>query len=95
MEVRPIPKDEKIIVEGTISEAYPGAKVKVNLQDDHEIIGYTSGKMRKHNIRILLGDRVKVELSTYDLDRGRIIYRYKKRWGTGRKERQTANLPVS
>ena len=78
MEVRPIPKDEKIIVEGTISEAYPRAKVKVDLQDDHEIIGYTSGKMRKHNIRILLGDRVRMEISPYDLTRGRIVYRYRR-----------------
>lgn len=79
MGVRTIKREEKIIVEGIIREAFPGVKFNVELENGHEIIAYTSGKMRKHNIRVLLEDRVKVELSPYDLDRGRIVYRYKSR----------------
>ncbi|MFN2234682.1 MAG: translation initiation factor IF-1 [Anaerolineales bacterium] len=70
---------DKFVVEGTVTEAFPGAKFNVELDNGHEITGYTSGKMRRYNIRILLGDRVKVELSPYDLARGRIIYRFKRR----------------
>lgn len=71
-------KEEKIEVEGTIVEALPNTMFKVKLDNDHEVLGYLSGKMRRYYIRILLGDRVKVELSPYDLNRGRIVYRYRK-----------------
>lgn len=71
-------KEEKIVVEGTIIEALPGTQFRVRLDTGHEVIAYLSGKMRKYYIRILLGDRVRVELSPYDLTRGRIVYRYKK-----------------
>jgi translation initiation factor IF-1 len=71
-------KQEKIEVMGTVTEALKGTKFKVELDNGHEVIGYLSGKMRRYYIRILLGDRVKLELSPYDLNRGRIVYRYKR-----------------
>ena len=70
--------DDKIQVEGVVIEALPGTQFKLRLDNGHEILAYLSGKMRKHYIRILLGDRVLVEMSPYDLSRGRIVYRYKK-----------------
>ncbi|MGC9521312.1 MAG: translation initiation factor IF-1 [Anaerolineae bacterium] len=72
-------KQEKIEVMGTVTEALKGTKFRVALDNGHEVIGYLSGKMRRYYIRILLGDRVKVELSPYDLNRGRIVYRYKRK----------------
>jgi len=72
-------KDEgKIQVEGTVIEALPGTHFRVRLDNGHEVLAYLSGKMRKYYIRILLGDRVKVEVSPYDLTRGRIIFRHRK-----------------
>ena len=71
-------KEGKIDVEGTVIEALPGTQFRVQLDNGHEILAYLSGKMRKYYIRILLGDRVRVELSPYDLSRGRIVYRYKR-----------------
>ena len=70
---------QKIEAEGTIVKALPNTQFRVELDNGHEVLAYISGKMRKHYIRILLGDRVKVELSPYDLTRGRIVYRYKKK----------------
>ena len=64
-------------MEGEIVEALPNTMFRVKLDNDHEVLGHISGKMRRHYIRILPGDRVKIELSPYDLDRGRITYRYK------------------
>ena len=69
-------KEEKIEVEGTVTEALPGTQFRVVLENKHEVLAYLSGKMRRYYIRILLGDRVKVEISTYDLTRGRITYRF-------------------
>ena len=71
-------KEEKIEVEGIIVEALPSTQFTVELDNKHRVLAYLSGKMRKHYIRILLGDRVKVEMSAYDLTRGRITYRFKK-----------------
>lgn len=71
-------KEDKIETEGTVIEALPGTQFRVRLDNGHEILAYLSGKMRKYYIRILLGDRVRVELSSYDLTRGRIVYRYKR-----------------
>ncbi|KAA3645477.1 MAG: translation initiation factor IF-1 [Chloroflexi bacterium] len=71
--------EEKITVEGTVVEALPGTQFRVELDNGHEVLAYLSGKMRKYYIRILLGDRVTLEMSPYDLDRGRIVYRYNKR----------------
>ena len=70
-------KDDTIEVEGSVVEPLPNAMFKVQLQNGHEVLAHISGKMRMHYIRILPGDKVLVELSTYDLSRGRIIYRYK------------------
>jgi translation initiation factor IF-1 len=70
---------DKIKVEGTVVEALPGTQFKVELDNGHEVLAYLSGKMRKYYIRILLGDRVTLEMSPYDLSRGRITYRYNKK----------------
>ncbi|MFC1545417.1 translation initiation factor IF-1 [Gemmatimonadota bacterium] len=70
-------KEEPILVEGTVLEPLPNATFKVELDNGHEVLAHISGKMRMHYIRILPGDRVQVELSPYDLTRGRITYRYK------------------
>ncbi|MBN1956271.1 MAG: translation initiation factor IF-1 [Anaerolineae bacterium] len=71
-------KEGKIEVEGTVMEALPGTQFRVELDTGHKVLAYLSGRMRKYYIRILLGDRVRVELSPYDLDRGRIVYRFKR-----------------
>ncbi len=70
-------EDEAIEVEGEVLKTLPNAKFKVELDNGHEVLAHISGKMRMHYIEILPGDRVKVELSPYDLTRGRIVYRYK------------------
>ncbi len=72
-----MPKEEPIEVEGTIVEPLPNAMFRVELDNGHRVLAHISGKMRMHFIRILPGDRVKVELSPYDLTRGRIVFRYK------------------
>jgi translation initiation factor IF-1 len=69
-------KEDKIQLEGEVLDALPNAMFKVRLENDHEIIAHISGKMRKHYIRILPGDRVTVDISPYDLTRGRITYRH-------------------
>jgi translation initiation factor IF-1 len=71
-------EEGKIQVEGTVVEALPATQFKIRLDNGHEVLAYLSGKMRKHYIRILLGDRVRMEMSPYDLSRGRIVYRHKK-----------------
>ena len=68
---------DAIEIEGTVSEVLPNTTFRVRLENDHEVLCYLSGKMRKHYIRVLEGDRVKVEMSPYDLSRGRVTYRYK------------------
>ncbi len=73
-----VKEEDKIEVEGTVIEALPATQFKVHLDNGHDILAYLSGRMRKYYIRILLGDRVRVEISPYDLERGRIIYRQKK-----------------
>lgn len=70
--------DGKIQVEGTVIEALPGTQFRVRLENGHEVLAYLSGKMRKYYIRILLGDQVRVDMSPYDLTRGRIVYRHRK-----------------
>ena len=70
-------KEEAIEVEGIVREALPNTIFRVELQNGHIIMAYISGKMRKHYIRIVPGDTVKVALSPYDLDRGRIIFQQK------------------
>ena len=71
----PKPKEDAIVLEGTILESLPNAMFKVKLENDHEVLAHISGKMRMHWIRILPGDRVTVEMSPYDLTKGRIVYR--------------------
>ena len=70
-------KEDKVEVDGTVVEALPNTQFLVELDNGHRLLAYLSGKMRKFYIRILLGDRVKVEMSMYDPSRGRIIYRYR------------------
>ena len=79
-------KEEKIKMEGTITEALPGTQFRVELENGHEITAYLSGKMRKYYIRVLLGDQVTVELSPYDLSRGRITFRHKKQFTPGNRK---------
>jgi translation initiation factor IF-1 len=70
-------KEEGIQIEGTVTETLPNAMFNVELDNGHRVLAHISGKMRMHYIRILPGDRVLVELSPYDLTRGRVVYRYK------------------
>lgn len=72
-----MPKQEAIKVDGIILETLPNATFRVKLENGHKVLAHISGKMRMHFIKILPGDKVTVELSPYDLTRGRIIYRYK------------------
>ena len=69
--------DSKIELEGEVMEAFRSGMYRIALDNGHETLGYTAGKMRRYRIRILPGDRIKVELSPYDLSRGRIVYRYR------------------
>lgn len=83
---------QKIEVEGTVVETLPNTQFRVELDNGHEVLAYLSGKLRKYYIRIILGDRVRVELSPYDLTRGRITWRYKQRRTVGEEEEeQTAS----
>ena len=70
-------KHDAIELEGTVVEPLPNAMFKVELENGHQVLAHISGKMRMHYIKILPGDKVTIELSPYDLDRGRITYRYK------------------
>ncbi len=70
-------KVDNIEIDGEVVEILPGTKFRVKLENGHEIIAHLSGKMRMHYIRILTGDKLKLEISPYDLSKGRIIYRYK------------------
>ena len=72
-----MPKEESIQVEGTVVESLPNAMFRVELENGHIVLAHISGKMRMHFIKIHAGDKVSVELSPYDLSRGRIVYRYK------------------
>jgi translation initiation factor IF-1 len=72
-----VAKKDAIEVEGSVVEPLPNAMFRVELDNGHRVLAHISGKMRMHYIRILPGDRVKVELSPYDLSRGRVVYRYK------------------
>lgn len=70
-------KEEKIVVEGKVVEALPNGHFRVQLDSGEEVLAYISGKMRLYKIRVLVGDRVRLELSPYDSSRGRLVYRYK------------------
>ena len=73
----PAPKQDKIEVEGVVREPLPNAIFRVELPNGHEVLAHLAGKMRQNHIRVLRGDRVLVELSEYDLTRGRVVYRFK------------------
>ena len=75
--VLPKPKEDAIVLEGTILESLPNAMFRVELDNGHKVLAHISGRMRMNYIRILPGDKVQVELTPYDLSRGRITYRYK------------------
>ncbi len=70
-------KEELIEFSGTVTEVLPNAMFRVQLENDHEILAHTSGRMRKNRIRVLTGDKVTVEMTPYDLSKGRITYRFK------------------
>ena len=70
-------KEEVVEFEGEVTEALPSLMFRVKLDNGHEVLGHLAGKMRRYRIRVLPGDRVRVELSPYDLNRGRIVYRHK------------------
>jgi translation initiation factor IF-1 len=70
-------KEEKVELDGEVVEALRNGQFRIALDNGHETLGYTAGTMRRYRIRILPGDRIKVELSPYDLSRGRIVYRYR------------------
>ena len=70
-------KEEPLEFEGVVTDVLPDARFRVKLESGHEIIAYTAGRMKKHRIRTLAGDRVTVEMTPYDLDKGRVVYRHK------------------
>jgi translation initiation factor IF-1 len=70
-------KEEKVEMEGEITEALRGRMFRVELENGHQTLGYLAGRMKRYRIRVSLGDRVKVEMSPYDLNRARIVYRYR------------------
>ncbi len=70
-------KEELLEFEGTVMELLPNAMFRVELENEHEVLAHTSGKMRKNRIRVLAGDKVMVEMTPYDLTKGRITYRFK------------------
>ena len=70
-------KEDMIEFSGTVTELLPNAMFRVRLENDHEILGHTAGKMRKNRIRVLVGDEVHVEMTPYDLTKGRITFRFK------------------
>ena len=72
-----MPKEDSIEFQGVVMELLPNAMFKVKLDNDHEILAHSSGKMRKNRIRVLAGDKVTVEMTTYDLTKGRITFRWK------------------
>jgi translation initiation factor IF-1 len=70
-------KEEKLELDGEVTEALRGGLFRIELENGHDTLGYTCGKMRRYRIRVLPGDRVRVELSVYDLNRGRIVHRHR------------------
>tara|TARA_B100001123_G_scaffold336970_1_gene381122 strand:+ start:94 stop:315 length:222 start_codon:yes stop_codon:yes gene_type:complete len=72
-----VAKEEPLEFEGVVTDVLPDARFRVKLENGHEIVAYTAGRMKKHRIRTLAGDRVTVEMTPYDLDKGRVVYRHK------------------
>ena len=73
----PMAVEQKLEIDGEVTEALPNLLFRVTLENDHELLAHLAGKMRRFRIRVLPGDKVRVEVSPYDLNRGRIVYRYK------------------
>jgi len=71
-----MPKEEVLEMDGVVSEVLPDSRYRVKLDNGHDLVAYGSGKMRKHHIRIIAGDKVSLEISPYDLTKGRITFRY-------------------
>ena len=82
-----MPKEELIEMNGAVTEVLPDSRYRVTLDNGHQLIAYSGGKMRKHHIRILAGDKVSLELSPYDLTKGRITFRHLERSGPPRTQR--------
>jgi translation initiation factor IF-1 len=78
-----MPKEELLEMRGVVSEVLPDSRYRVKLENGHELVAYSGGKMRKNHIRILAGDNVSLELSPYDLSKGRITFRFLDRTGQG------------
>ncbi|MBL8629196.1 MAG: translation initiation factor IF-1 [Rhodospirillaceae bacterium] len=72
-----MPKEELLMFEGLVTEVLPDARFRVKLSNGHEVIAYTSGRMKKNRIRTMTGDKVQVEISPYDLNKGRLVFRHK------------------
>ncbi|TMC02464.1 MAG: translation initiation factor IF-1 [Chloroflexi bacterium] len=70
-------KEDVVVLDGVVTQALPNAMFEVELENTHKLIAYAAGRMRRYRIRITPGDRVRIELSPYDLDRGRVVYRYR------------------
>lgn len=87
-------KEEVLEFEGIVTDILPDARFRVKLDNDHEIIAYTAGRMKKNRIRTLVGDRVTIEMTPYDLDKGRVVYRHKdeRPGGTGGRPQQRRNF---
>lgn len=77
MSSQQVSHEDKIEFEGEVTEALPSAMFRVELDNGHQVLAHAAGRMRRHRIRVLPGDRVRVELSPYDLTRGRLVYRYR------------------
>lgn len=81
-------KEELLEFEGVVTEVLPDSRFRVKLDNDHEIIAYTAGRMKKFRIRTLAGDRVTVEMTPYDLDKGRVVFRHKDERATSTGQRR-------
>lgn len=81
-------KEELIEMQGVVEEVMPDSRFRVTLENGHQLIAYTAGKMRKHHIRILAGDKITLEMSPYDISKGRITFRHLETRGTPARQRR-------
>jgi translation initiation factor IF-1 len=88
---RNVPKEELLEFEGLVTELLPDARFRVTLDNGHQLVAYTAGRMKKNRIKTLAGDRVIVEVSPYDLEKGRLIYRHKDAGGSAPRPPQRGN----
>ncbi|MCP5081482.1 MAG: translation initiation factor IF-1 [Rhizobiales bacterium] len=85
-------KEELLEFEGTVTDVLPDSRFRVMLENEHEIVAYLAGRMKKNRIRTLVGDRVTIEMTPYDLDKGRIIYRHKDERAPSTRAQQRKNF---